>query len=230
MRTPGRQATGRGILVAFMMACASVLAAAAEPSPDVLVRNTTEEVLTIVRSDKDIRAGNTAKVVQLIEEKVAPHFDFVRMTRLAVGRPWREATAEQRETLVNEFRTLLVRSYSAAFTGYKDITVEYRPYRGSSDNSDATVQTIIKLPGGAAPLSVDYDMGKTPGGWKVYDVRVAGASLIINYRNLFAQEIQQSGIDGLIKSLKEKNNANVAIDPTTLEPKTGAKTSGEPKK
>ena len=228
MRTPGRQATGRGI-VTLVMACAGLMAAAAEPAPDVLVRNTTEEVLTIVRNDKDIRAGNTAKVAQLIEEKVAPHFDFVRMTRLAVGRPWREATAEQRETLVNEFRTLLVRSYSAAFTGYKDITVEYRPYRGSSDNSDATVQTIIKLPGGAAPLSVDYDMGKTPEGWKVYDVRVAGASLIINYRNLFAQEIQQNGIDGLIKSLKEKNSANVAIDPKTLEPKTGAKASGEPK-
>jgi len=229
MRIPGRQETRSGIAT-LVMACACVMAAAAEVTPDVLVRTTTEEVLTIVRSDKDIRAGNTAKVVQLIEEKVAPHFDFVRMTRLAVGRPWREATAAQRETLVNEFRTLLVRSYSAAFTGYKDITVEYRPYRGSSDDSDATVQTLIKLPGGAAPVSVDYDMGKTPAGWKVYDVRVGGASLIINYRNLFAQEIQQSGIDGLIKTLIEKNSSNVAIDPKTLEPKTGAKASGETKK
>jgi len=229
MRTPSRQEIGRGI-VAFVLACTCVIAAAAEGSPDVLVRNTTEEVLGIVRNDKDIRAGNTAKVVQLIEERVAPHFDFVRMTRLAVGRPWREATAAQRETLVKEFRSLLVRSYSAAFTGYKDISVEYRPYRGSSDESDATVQTIIKLPGGAAPLSVDYDMGKASDGWKVYDVRVAGASLIINYRNLFAQEIQQTGIDGLIKSLIEKNGANVTIDPKTLEPKTSAKTPAEPKK
>jgi len=235
MRTLAMQALGktdgmRRVAGAFALACVCVVAVAADMSPDALVRNTTEEVLTIVRNDKDIRAGNTAKVAQLIEEKVAPHFDFVRMTRLAVGRPWREATPAQRETLVKEFRTLLVRSYSAAFTGYKDISVEFRPYRPGSDENDAAVQTVIKLPGGAAPLSVDYDMGKTPEGWKVYDVRVAGASLIINYRNLFAQEIQQSGIDGLIKSLIDKNNANVAIDPKTLEPKTSARTATEPKK
>jgi len=202
----GMKALGKW-LIAFLIAGSFVSHALAEEvSPDALVRKTTEEVLTIVREDKDIRAGDVTKIVQLIEQKVAPHFDFERMTRLAVGRAWREASSEQRATLVKEFRTLLVRSYSAAFTAYTGIAVEYRPYKATPGETEASVQTLIKLPGGAAPMSVDYDMAKTPKGWKVYDVRVAGASLIINYRNLFAQEIQSGGIDGLIKSLIEKNS------------------------
>ena len=179
-------------------------------APDVLVKNTSEEVLSIIRSDKEIRAGNTTRIAQLIEEKVAPHFDFNRMTRLAVGRPWREATPEQREALTREFRTLLVRSYSAAFTAYTGIAVEYRPHRMNAGDTETVVQTLIKLPGGAQPITVDYDMESSPEGWKVYDVRVAGASLIINYRNLFAQEIQAGGLDGLLKSLVEKNKAKPA--------------------
>lgn len=183
------------------------LAQADATPPDVLVKQTSEEVLNIIRTDKEIRAGNTARVAQLIEEKVAPHFDFKRMTRLAVGRSWREATPEQREALAEEFKTLLVRSYSAAFTAYTGIAIEYRPHRMNPGDSETVVQTLIKLPGGAQPLTVDYDMEKTPEGWKVYDVRVAGASLIINYRNLFAQEIQAGGIEGLLKNLVEKNRA-----------------------
>ena len=179
---------------------------AQDVAPDVLVRNTTEEVLSIVRADKEIREGKTERIVQLIEEKVAPHFDFARMTRLAVGRPWREAAPSQREGLINEFRTLLVRSYAAAFTAYLGIAVEYRPHRMNPGDTETVVQTLIKLPGGAQPMTVDYDMTSTPNGWKVYDVRVAGASLIINYRNLFAQEIQNGGIDGLLKSLVDKNS------------------------
>lgn len=192
------------------MACSfAICAKAEEVPPDVLVRKTTEEVLTVVRNDKEIRAGNVGKISQLIEDKVAPHFDFERMTRLAVGRPWREATPSQRESLVKEFRTLLVRSYSAAFTAYTGIAVEYRPYKMTPGETETTVQTLIKLPGGAPPMGVDYDMGATPEGWKVYDVRVAGASLIINYRNLFAQEIQSGGVDGLIKSLVDKNSGKL---------------------
>jgi phospholipid transport system substrate-binding protein len=197
-------------LIALTMACSfAICAKAEEVAPDVLVRKTTEEVLTVVRNDKEIRAGNVGKISQLIEDKVAPHFDFERMTRLAVGRPWREATPSQRETLVKEFRTLLVRSYSAAFTAYTGIAVEYRPYKMTPGETETTVQTLIKLPGGAPPMGVDYDMGATPEGWKVYDVRVAGASLIINYRNLFAQEIQSGGVDGLIKSLVDKNSGKL---------------------
>jgi len=197
-------------LITLAMACSVAISARAEDvPPDVLVRQTTEEVLAVVRSDKDIRVGNVARIVQLIEEKVTPHFDFERMTRLAVGRHWREASPVQREALVREFHTLLVRSYSAAFTAYTGIAVEYRPYKMNPGNTETRVQTLIKLPGGAPPMDVDYEMGHTADGWKVYDVRVAGASLIINYRNLFAQEIQNGGIDGLIKSLVDKNSGKI---------------------
>lgn len=187
------------------------------PSPDVLVRDTTEEVLAIVRNDKDIKAGKVDRIVDLIEEKVAPHFDFERMTRLAVGRAWRDATEVKREALIKEFRTLLVRSYSAAFTAYTGVSVEYRPFRFNAGDTEATVQTLIRLPGGAEPVTVDYGMTLTANGWKVYDVRVAGASLIINYRNLFALEIDRGGIDGLIKSLINRNSANASTVPASKQ-------------
>lgn len=210
MNTRNGNRTGRR-LIGLLLLAASVTAfdvVAQAPSPEVLVRNTTEEVLTIVRNDKDIKAGKVDHIVDLVEEKVAPHFDFARMTRLAVGRTWRDATPAQREALINEFGGLLVRSYSAAFTAYSGVSVEYRPFRFNPGDTEATVQTLIKLPGGAEPVTVDYDMALTPAGWKVYDVRVAGASLIINYRNLFALDIDRGGIDGLIKSLINRNGAN----------------------
>ena len=200
------------LLPAVFMTFAEVRAEG--PAPDVLVRSTTEEVLAIVRNDKEIKAGKVDRIVNLIEEKVAPHFDFPRMTRLAVGRAWRDATPAQRTALIKEFRSLLVRSYSAAFTAYTGVSVEYRPFRFNPGETEATVQTLIKLPDGKESVAVDYDMALTPNGWKVYDVRVAGASLIINYRNLFALDIDRGGIDGLIKSLVNKNsaNANTASD------------------
>jgi len=207
-------------LIALLLLAASVTAfevSAEGPAPDVLVRNTTEEVLTIVRNDKDIKAGKVDRIVDLIEEKVAPHFDFPRMTRLAVGRAWRDATPAQRDALIKEFRTLLVRSYSAAFTAYTGVTVEYRPFRFNPGDTEASVQTLIKLPDGKESIAVDYDMTLTPNSWKVYDVRVAGASLIINYRNLFALDIDRGGIDGLIKSLVNKNSANAKPAPAAKQ-------------
>ena len=210
MRNKSRYVQG---LLCFLTVAVAVMAGevrAQTVAPEALVKKTSEEVLNIIRSDKEIRAGNTTRITQLIEEKVAPHFDFNRMTRLAIGRPWRDAKPEQRQALTDEFRTLLVRSYSAAFTAYTGIAIEYRPHRMNAGDTETVVQTLIKLPGGAQPVTVDYDMESTPEGWKVYDVRVAGASLIINYRNLFAQEIQNTGLDGLLKSLVEKNKAKPA--------------------
>jgi phospholipid transport system substrate-binding protein len=207
-------------LIGLLMLAASVTAfevRAEGPTPDVLVRNTTEEVLTIVRNDKDIKAGKVDRIVDLIEEKVAPHFDFPRMTRLAVGRAWRDATPAQRDALIKEFRSLLVRSYSAAFTAYTGVSVEYRPFRFNPGDTEAIVQTLIKLPDGKESVAVDYDMALTPNSWKVYDVRVAGASLIINYRNLFALDIDRGGIDGLIKSLVNKNSANAKPAPAAKQ-------------
>ncbi len=183
-----------------------VTAAAAAPvPPDELVRQTIEEVLEIIRSDDRVQAGDVARIAEVMEQKIAPHFDFPRMTRLAVGRPWRQATPEQRNALIREFRTLLIRSYASAFTMFKAIYIEYKPLRASRDATDATVSTLIRLPGGAQPVTVDYDMQLTDAGWKVFDVRIDGASLIINYRNIFAQEIQRSGIQGLLDSLIQKN-------------------------
>jgi phospholipid transport system substrate-binding protein len=218
MNTRNGNRTRQLIGLLLLAASATAFDVSAEgPAPDVLVRNTTEEVLTIVRNDKDIKAGKVDRIVDLIEEKVAPHFDFPRMTRLAVGRAWRDATPAQRDALIKEFRTLLVRSYSAAFTAYTGVTVEYRPFRFNPGDTEASVQTLIKLPDGKESIAVDYDMTLTPNSWKVYDVRVAGASLIINYRNLFALDIDRGGIDGLIKSLVNKNSANAKPAPAAKQ-------------
>jgi phospholipid transport system substrate-binding protein len=179
--------------------------ALAEEGPDQLVKRVAEDVLNALRQDPELKAGNQAKVAELIEQKVAPHFDFERMTRLAVGRSWNQATPEQRKALVEQFRALLVRSYSAAFSGYQSIVIEVKPLRMQPNETDVQVHSELKLPGGAPPIAVDYGMVKTPSEWKVWDVIVQGASLVLTYRGTFAEIIKESGIDGLIKSLQEKN-------------------------
>jgi phospholipid transport system substrate-binding protein len=198
-------AAKRLVLVMVVLSMVMSSAVAAPVAPDVLVRQTIEEVLKIIRSDERIQSGDVVRIAEVMEQKIAPHFDFPRMTRLAVGRPWRQATPEQRTALIREFRTLLIRSYASAFSMYNAIYVEYRPLRASSDATDATVSTLIRLPGGAQPVEVDYAMALTDDGWKVFDVRMGGASLIINYRNIFSQEIQRGGVQGLLDSLIQKN-------------------------
>ena len=170
--------------------------------PDVLVRDTSKDVLEIVKKDKDIQAGDRKKLLDLVETRILPHFDFTRITRLAVGKNWRAATPEQQQTLVKEFRTLLVRTYSTALKSYKDQTYEVKAADIKGD--DATVKVEINQPGGQ-PIMIDYSLEKTPQGWKVYDVVVAGISLVTNYRSSFNNEINHSGIDGLIKTLMDKN-------------------------
>ena len=170
--------------------------------PDVLVRNTSKEVLEIVKNDRDIQAGDRKKLLQLVEIKILPHFDFNRITRLALGKNWRSATPEQRQTLVNEFRTLLVRTYSTALTSYRDQTYDVKP--ADVKGNDAAVRVVIDQPGGQ-PITIDYSLEKTQDGWKVYDVVVAGISLVTSYRSTFDNEINRSGIDGLIKTLMDKN-------------------------
>lgn len=179
--------------------------ALAQEAPDKVVQTVAEQSITALREDPELRAGSQTKMAQLIEQNVAPHFDFERMTRLAVGRGWRQAGADQRKALIEQFRTLLIRSYSAAYTGYKTIVVNVKPLRLQGGEEDVQVRTEIKLPGDTPPVSVDYSMYKSPGEWKVYDVTVDGVSLVTTYRSTFADEIRESGIDGLIKSLREKN-------------------------
>ena len=189
------------LLVLAAFASGLTLAADIVP-PDVLVRDTSKEVLGIVKKDKDIQAGDRKKILDLVETKILPHFDFIRITRLAVGKNWRSATPEQQQALVKEFRTLLVRTYSSALTNYKDQTYEVKTADIKGD--DASVKVEINQPG-AQPIIIDYSLEKTPQGWKVYDVIVAGISLVTSYRSTFNNEINRSGIDGLIKTLVDKN-------------------------
>lgn len=174
--------------------------------PDALAKNVTEEVLAIIRADKDIQAGNQKKVLDLVETKIVPHFNFAGMTQIALGKNWRQASAEQRKALTNEFRALLIRTYTTAFTQYKNQTVEYRPLRLAPGDNDVVVKSFIKQPSGQ-PIAVDYNMEKTDAGWKVYNMKIEGISLVENYRNTFNTEIQKGGIDGLIKTLADRNKS-----------------------
>jgi len=173
-------------------------------APDALAKSVTEEVLAVIRADKDIQSGNQKKVLELVEAKVLPHFSFPRMTQLAMGRNWRAANPEQQKKLVGEFRTLLVRTYTTAFTQYKNQTVDYKPARMSAADTEVVVQSLIKQNSGP-PIAVDYNMEKTDAGWKVYNLKIEGISLVENYRNTFNTEIQKNGVDGLIATLAEKN-------------------------
>lgn len=177
---------------------------AADVAPDALVKQVSQDVLTILKKDKDIQSGNRKKIFDLVETKVLPNFDFSRMTQLAVGKNWRTATPEQQKQLVGEFRTLLVRTYSLSLANYKNQTVDYKPLVAQPGDTDVTVKTLIIQPGGE-PIPVDYSMQKGANGWKVYDIDIANASLVTTYRGQFNNEIRQSGIDGLIKKLAEKN-------------------------
>jgi phospholipid transport system substrate-binding protein len=192
------------VLAAILLMGAPIWASAEVDAPDVMLRNTVQDVLEIVRNDKDIRAGNMKRVLELIDAKVLPHFDFTRMTQLAVGRSWRTATPEQKQMLVTEFRTMLVRTYAKAFTQFHDQTVEVKPLKLQNDDKEVTVKSVINKPGGQ-PVLVEYEMEKLAEGWKVFDVSIEGVSLVATNRSSFTEKVQQSGIDGLIASLTTMN-------------------------
>ncbi|MBI2311767.1 MAG: ABC transporter substrate-binding protein [Betaproteobacteria bacterium] len=178
--------------------------ARAEIGPLELARATTEDVLAIIKKDKDIQGGNQQKTLELVESKILPHFDFGRMTRLAVGKHWRQASPQQQQALIGEFKTLLVRTYSSAFTQYRDQTVEFKPLKMNPADTEVTVRSQIRE-SGRPPIPIDYAVEKTANGWKVFDVTVEGVSLVTTYRGTFGEEVQRGGIDGLIKTLVEKN-------------------------
>jgi phospholipid transport system substrate-binding protein len=168
------------------------------------VKRVSQEVIATIKSDPLIQAGNQARIREVMETKLLPNFDFARMTSLAMGRNWRTATPEQQQRLTDEFRTLLVRTYSGALNKYRDETIEYKPLRMSPGDTDVTVRTAVMKPGGA-PIQIDYSMAKTPSGWKAYDVIVGGVSLVTNYRDEFNEQIKSGGVDGLLKTLADKN-------------------------
>lgn len=179
-------------------------AVSSQEPPDALVKRVTDDVLTIVRTDQDIQSGNTSKAVALVEAKVLPHFNFDRMTALAVGKDWRQASPEQKKRLSEEFRTLLVRTYSNALTAYKNQKIVYKPLKMQTGDTDVLVRTEIRQPGQQA-VQLDYALETQNNAWKVYDVVVAGISLVTNYRENFAQEVRAGGIDGLIAAISAKN-------------------------
>jgi phospholipid transport system substrate-binding protein len=181
-------------------------AQAQEMAPDVLVKNVTLEVVDILQKDKDIQKGDRKKVIAIIETKVLPHFNFQAMTASAVGRNWEKANAEQKARLVEEFKTLLVRTYSSALASYSNQKFDFRPLRAKPTDTDVTVNVRI-MQTGTQPVPIDYDMEKRPSGWKVWDVRVGGISLVANYRTEFDNQVRESGINGLIKTLQEKNHS-----------------------
>lgn len=195
-------------LAALAAALASV-AAFAQEAPDALVKRTADEVLAVIKSDKDLQAGNSAKVVELAEQKVLPHFDFERMTRLAVGRNWNQANDAQKQALVKEFRTMLVRTYSSSLAQYRNQTIDVKPARVGAGDTETVVRTAIIQQGGP-PIPIDYSMEKVGAEWKVYDVVIDGASLVTTYRGTFNDQIQRGGIDSLVKTLQDRNRGPAA--------------------
>lgn len=205
-------------LAYLLPAVATAQNSPADLSPDQLIRNVSNEVLEIIRKDKDIQSGNSKKVIELIDAKVLPHFNFTHMTQLAVGQNWQCkkpdqancATPAQQKTLTEEFRTLLVRTYSKALTEYKDQKIDFKPFALKAGETDVTVRTQVAQKG-KPPIPINYYLELMPQGWKAYDIEVSGVSLVTNYRGEFASEVRSNGIDALIASLQKKNHS--------LEPK-----------
>ncbi len=176
----------------------------AQEAPDALVKRVSQETIDLIRSDPKLQAGDPARVQEVIESRLLPHFDFARMTQLAMGRNWRAASPEQQKRLTDEFRTLLVRTYSNALTQYRDETIQLRPFRPEAGATEVTVRTEV-VRQGRPPVQIDYGMTRTQNGWKAFDVIVGGVSLVTNYRDEFNEQVKAGGVDGLIRTLADKN-------------------------
>jgi phospholipid transport system substrate-binding protein len=197
------------VLAAAMGIYVATTAYANDETPDALIKRLSVDVLDTIKADKSIRAGDLSKLIELVDTRIIPNFNFQRMTAFAVGPAWRQATPEQKKLLQDEFKILLVRTYSGALSQVKDQTVVIKPMRSAPDDKEVVVRTEIK--GSGEPIQLDYRLEKTPGegaGWKVYNVSVLGVWLVENYRSQFAQEISSKGLDGLILALSERNKSN----------------------
>lgn len=194
------------LIFSLLLMSAPVAAHADLVPPDELIKKTVREVLEVINQDKIAKEADNKKLLEFIDAKVLPHFNFEHMTKLAVARSWRIATPEQKAALIVEFRTMLVRTYSKAFTLYKDIRVDVKPLTVPANAEEVTVKTVI-LRTGAPSVPVDYEMEKLPTGWKAFDVTVEGISLVATHRGSFAEKVRQVGIDGLIKSLADLNQS-----------------------
>ncbi|WP_432380754.1 MlaC/ttg2D family ABC transporter substrate-binding protein [Duganella sp. P38] len=192
--------------------------ASAQEAPDALVKRISEDVINTAKNDKAIQAGDTKKVIDLVESKILPHVDFQRMTSLAAGRFWRQATPEQQQQLTAEFRKLLVFTYSGALSQVKDQTIEFKPLRADPADTEVEVRSQVNQARGE-PIPLNYRVAKGPQGWKIYDINVLGAWLVETYKGTFASEINKGGIDGLIKALADKNQKLASKPLNTNAPK-----------
>lgn len=193
------------LLIAALFAFSNLVLAAI--GPDELVKSTADDVLSIIKKDKDIQAGDQRKIFTLAEEKILPNFDFDRVSQLVLGKNWNRASKEQQEAFQKEFRSLLLRTYATALSKYRNQTIEFKPLRAQPTDTEVTVKTAILQPGGQ-PIGVDYTLTKNGDAWKVFDIVIEGVSLVTNYRSQFSNEIRQSGMDGLIQKLVDKNKDN----------------------
>jgi phospholipid transport system substrate-binding protein len=193
-----------GLAFAFTWLLAIPSAQAQEVRPDVLLKLMSDDVIAELRKDKAMQAGDATKIAALVETKIVPHFDFRRITQTAVGASWRRATPEQQDKLTEEFKTLLVRTYSGALASYRNQAIEFKPLRAAPADTEVTVRSQIRQPG-AESIAIDYDLAKTGSQWKVFDVRISGISLVATYRTTFAEEVSNRGVDGLIGLLERRN-------------------------
>jgi phospholipid transport system substrate-binding protein len=189
--------------------CGAAPVARAQEAPDAIVKRVATDVIATIKSDPAIQAGNEARIRDVLEAKLLPNFDFTRMTALAMGKNWRSATPEQQKRVTDEFRALLVRTYSSALNGYRNETIEYKPLRMNAGDTEVPVRTLV-LRASGAPIQIDYSMEKKAEGWKCYDVIVAGVSLVTNYRDEFNDQVKNGGVDGLIKTLADRNRGVAA--------------------
>jgi phospholipid transport system substrate-binding protein len=181
---------------------------AAEESPDAMIKRLSDDVMTSIKSDKALQSGDMTRLMALVDSKVMPNVDFQRMTSAAVGPSWRQATPEQQKRLQDEFKTLLIRTYSGALQQVNDQVITMKPQRGAATDTELVVRTEVR--GRGDPIELDYRMEKSPTGWKIYNLNVLGVWLVETYRSQFAQEISSKGIDGLIATLAEHNRTNAS--------------------
>lgn len=205
------QALNRWLVAAAFFLIPAMAMAEAPIAPDALVKNTANDVLDIIKKDKDIQSGDMKKITALAEEKILPHFDFEAMSKSVLGKNWREASKEQQAQFVTEFRTLLVRTYASALSKYRNQTIDYKPLRSQPGDTRVVVKTVILQSGGPG-LPVDYTLKLMGENWRVVDVSIEGVSMVTNYRGQFTNELKQTDMAGLIQRISDKNKSNDATD------------------
>ena len=205
--------TGRlgALMLGLVMAVSTGLSSAAGEAPDVLIKRISTEVMDSIKADKAMQLGDIAKISALVDNQIMPNVNFTRMTAAAVGRNWRQATPDQQKRLQDEFKALLVRTYSGALSQVKDQSISVKPLRAAAADTEVVVRTEVL--GRGDPVQLDYRMEKSGSAWKIYDLNVLGVWMVETYRTQFAQEISAKGVDGLIATLAERNKSNSAKKP-----------------